>query len=584
MSFMVFLCLACLTLALAAPASQSSLANTTSSPNQYDKEDSAVAAAGGGGEGGHRRLQFEDFVINSMREDQSSTSSAKRNSRHQRGGGGGTRTRQHVMQTVVDQIVVEADRYHMWWTGPLENPLVPFTPASWSQPHHPSQSAIFTTTLFLPTHHDDDYHYPTPPRQEEEVVEDEVDQLVKYLLLFLGSARKVFQGDIVIAIDETSLTYPRIHSLLVYYNVTVYALPKGLCAHSTTTTTTTTTSTKKKKMMYCGSSEERVPGRVFQHYFFEKWATWYYPQTTLLITELANVIFQNDPFLFDPPPQTIPSIMSMTGRGSSGSSGSGQGSVQGSGSEGSNYDLAVFQEFTPTMKIQKSIFHKQILIECYGEETWRSYAKKTIITSQAILGSRNGIIIWTHFMTRQLQDAPGRQLVETRCSSSGIDHAFIHWLVYGQRLKPFLRVKVVIQGEGAVNAIGGLQPSSSKIKSNIAGSLDEFWGIWKTTELPHQGSGQGSGSGGSGKVMNWDGTISPVVLQLDHFQEELWSRAKKIINNELQSRYHPIIAGGEGGGGGGGGKKGVIRKDRLMWQALEATQCLLDCQDSPNFL
>eukprot|EP00981_Chlorochromonas_danica_P012162 scaffold4589_cov178-Ochromonas_danica.AAC.1 len=530
MSFMVFLCLACLTLALAAPASQSSLANTTSSPNQYDKEDSAVAAAGGGGEGGHRRLQFEDFVINSMREDQSSTSSAKRNSRHQRGGGGGTRTRQHVMQTVVDQIVVEADRYHMWWTGPLENPLVPFTPASWSQPHHPSQSAIFTTTLFLPTHHDDDYHYPTPPRQEEEVVEDEVDQLVKYLLLFLGSARKVFQGDIVIAIDETSLTYPRIHSLLVYYNVTVYALPKGLCAHSTTTTTTTTTSTKKKKMMYCGSSEERVPGRVFQHYFFEKWATWYYPQTTLLITELANVIFQNDPFLFDPPPQTIPSIMSMTGRGSSGSSGSGQGSVQGSGSE-----------------------------ECYGEETWRSYAKKTIITSQAILGSRNGIIIWTHFMTRQLQDAP----------------------VYGQRLKPFLRVKVVIQGEGAVNAIGGLQPSSSKIKSNIAGSLDEFWGIWKTTELPHQGSGQGSGSGGSGKVMNWDGTISPVVLQLDHFQEELWSRAKKIINNELQSRYHPIIAGGEGGGGG---KKGVIRKDRLMWQALEATQCLLDCQDSPNFL
>lgn len=48
------------------------------------------------------------------------------------------------------------------------------------------------------------------------------------------------------------------------------------------------------------------------------------------------------------------------------------------------------------------------------------------------------------------------RMVETRCLSGGIDHGFISWLVYGNKLASLLKIKIYPQGEGAVNTLGGI--------------------------------------------------------------------------------------------------------------------------------
>jgi hypothetical protein len=94
-------------------------------------------------------------------------------------------------------------------------------------------------------------------------------------------------------------------------------------------------------------------------------------------------------------------------------------------------------------------------------------------------------------------------MVETRCLSGGIDHSFMNYLVYSHALRPIMSVKLVPQGEGAVNTIGGLQPNT--VVANITGGLVNFWHI-----LSHEGH-----------ILNWNGEVSPAVHQADHFLEEL---------------------------------------------------------------
>jgi hypothetical protein len=74
-------------------------------------------------------------------------------------------------------------------------------------------------------------------------------------------------------------------------------------------------------------------------------------------------------------------------------------------------------------------------------------------------------------VSQQIQEAPGRT-VETRCTSGGIDHSFINYLVYSNKLRSVLRVRTFPQGEGAVNTLGGLNPDT--VKANITGGYFVF--------------------------------------------------------------------------------------------------------------
>ncbi len=148
-------------------------------------------------------------------------------------------------------------------------------------------------------------------------------------------------------------------------------------------------------------------------------------------------------------------------------------------------------------------------------------------------------------MTQQLQDAPGR-VVESRCKSAGIDQSFALFLVYTNKLRQALRIKVYPQGEGPVNCLGGNMiskdlPLSPKL---ITGSLKGFWKLLDNENY----------------VVNWSGERSPVVHQINHFIEEL-----KILVLQ-NSSIHIMLKKGE--------KEG---KADIAWQALAASRCLWGC-------
>lgn len=131
------------------------------------------------------------------------------------------------------------------------------------------------------------------------------------------------------------------------------------------------------------------------------------------------------------------------------------------------------------------------------------------------MGTRDAVMAWSHHMTLQLQEAPGR-MVETRCTSGGIDHSFINWLVYGMKLRQIMKVRILPQGEGAVNTVGGLRPDT--VAANITGPIRSFWKLLDD----------------SGAVLNWSGEVSPVVHQLGMSKVEMDS---KLLHHSLLKSY-----------------------------------------------
>lgn len=144
-------------------------------------------------------------------------------------------------------------------------------------------------------------------------------------------------------------------------------------------------------------------------------------------------------------------------------------------------------------------------------------------------------------------------MVETRCTSGGIDHIFVNWLVHGNKLSALLRIRTFPQGEGAVNTLGGLRPDT--VVANITGDLRRFWKVLSA----------------DGRVLNWNGEASPVVHQLDHFQQELIGIADEVVRSD---RTVPYTRGGDRS------KEAAV--DRA-WQAIGASRCLFDCASSVDF-
>jgi hypothetical protein len=144
-------------------------------------------------------------------------------------------------------------------------------------------------------------------------------------------------------------------------------------------------------------------------------------------------------------------------------------------------------------------------------------------------------------------------MVETRCTSGGIDHAFLNWMTYGNKLRHLMLIKLFPQGEGAMNTVGGLKPDT--VKANITGDLKSFWHVLDD----------------NGYVLNWNGEISPVVHQLDHFLEEL----ENIVDIDLNSKsIHKTENGLHLSDKLINGEEGRIDRG---WQALAATRCLWGC-------
>jgi hypothetical protein len=274
-----------------------------------------------------------------------------------------------ALSKAAESILLEADRYHMWWTGPpSSNPLAnSFGRANWSIAHNPLSTTAVFSMAFLRSNNDNDINT---------VVNDVNTVTAKDLIRFLGSLRRVCpEADIVLAIDANHLlstSFDTIRRILLHFRATVYLLPPGLCVLSSSTTSSSTQQQQQQQdeTVLCGSMQEQVPASVFRYFFFEKWAAQYATQALVLVADLRDVIFQSDPFARRLMADWFPES-----------------------------PLAVFQEFYPNMVIARCRLSRQVLGECYGDEALRQLGGKSVISSGAVLGSRDAMLVWTHFMT-----------------------------------------------------------------------------------------------------------------------------------------------------------------------------------------
>ena len=176
------------------------------------------------------------------------------------------------------------------------------------------------------------------------------------LNLFLGSIRRVYGGDIVLAI-ESSYVNNIVENMLKHYRVIVYLIPDDLCSRAT-------------HNIFCGSEDERVPASVFRYYFYEVWAAKYSDKSLIMLSDFHDIIFQSDPFEYRTD-EWFP-----------------------------EYQLLLFQEFHPNMVINRCAFNSKVMLECYGADALRSLGGRVIISSGAAIGSRDAIVYWSHTLSQ----------------------------------------------------------------------------------------------------------------------------------------------------------------------------------------
>jgi len=277
-----------------------------------------------------RRLQFEG-----MFESRADSTIRKR----KKGNKAGNKriSRSQALTNAVEEILLGTDRYVLWWRGPPEENK--FVVAEWSQPHQKDKNALFTMAVIQGGK--DKPKCSTP----------------NDLHLYFGSLRRVFDGDIVVAIESSSVT-KEVQSILQAYKVVVYILPMDLCSRAT-------------HSIFCGSEDERVPASVFRYYFYEIWASLYSEKSFIMISDFHDMLFQSNPL-----------------------------SEKWTTNDWfPEYQIVFYQEFHPNMVINRCSFNSKIMSECYGAEALRQYGGRIILSSGAVMGTRDALVYWSHAMT-----------------------------------------------------------------------------------------------------------------------------------------------------------------------------------------
>lgn len=254
-----------------------------------------------------RRLQFEGMF------DSGQTNNRKRK-KGKKSGSNQRISRSQALLKAAEDIMMNSERYNLWWQGPPDTNS--FKPTLWSASHRKESNAIFTMAVIQ-------------GGQDKFICSSPNDYK-----LYLGTARKVFNGDIVVAIEAGFSA--EIKAILIRYKAVVYEIPKDLCSRAT-------------RSIFCGSSDERVPASVFRYYFYEKWASMYADTSLLMFTDFRDIVFQSNPFEYHPTEWNT------------------------------EYQMVVFQEFHPNMIIKRCRFNRKIMTECYGEDTLQTIGNRYFI-------------------------------------------------------------------------------------------------------------------------------------------------------------------------------------------------------------
>jgi hypothetical protein len=222
------------------------------------------------------------------------------------------------------------------------------------------------------------------------------------------------------------------------------------------------------------------------------WSLNYRPVSWILLLDARDSFFQLDPFAYVPRRPTSTRVQDGGGL------------------------LYLFGENHAATRLGKSTKNRKWLRGAYGERVVKALADKPTICSGSTMGEQVAIETYLRSMVNEHD--------ECRFRMAGSDQGFHNYLYYSGKLENAAETirKIVVweQGKGIVNNLGALRTRR----------LSE-WGAYNRTTR---------------QVLQWDGTISPVVHQFDRDRDvfrmmkdrhrhwtKMWSGAHKDFASEV---------------------------------------------------
>jgi hypothetical protein len=224
------------------------------------------------------------------------------------------------------------------------------------------------------------------------------------------------------------------------------------------------------------------------------WSEYYNPTSWIMLIDARDTIFQRNPF--DLVPRRY----------------------QDNKDEGGGL-LLLFGENVEATRLGKSSHNRDWLTKAYGTDVADALADKPTICSGSTMGEQIAIETYLRAMVGESD--------ETKTVKMGADQGFHNYLYYSNKLanaKGIRKILIQDQGYGIINNLGALRTKE----------LNE-WGNGKILDvLPH--GEKNPKNIVAHNVLNWDGTLSPVVHQFDRHTEltKWWFKTKK---REYQQRW-----------------------------------------------
>jgi len=167
--------------------------------------------------------------------------------------------------------------------------------------------------------------------------------------------------------------------------------------------------------------------------------------------------------------------------------------------------LYFFAENSEINTIGSSSFNRNWLVTAYGLDTVSSHFSSPILCSGTTMGERIAIESYLRAMVAQFD--------ETQCMVKGCDQGFHNYLYHSkllQRTKGVGKIVIYEQGKGIINNLGLLRTKPLR-----------DWGLFDVE---------------SGKVLNWNGSLSAVVHQFDRDDElnKYVKEERKIFEKEWE--------------------------------------------------
>lgn len=299
-----------------------------------------------------------------------------------------------LLSAKVRRIAFNSERYHSWWIGhEAQDFYHPLELASYSlmTHNHSSPYAIFTSIL-----------------DSQGSVYHGCPDLEKCLSNYLSSLRSFYIHDIVLAVPKDM--NERLKEILLSHQTIIYEIPSSLCKPARTSVS-------------CGTLENQIPGTLFVYYFYEIWALKYTSKSCIMLSEFTkDVRFPANPF------QNASSFID-------------------------SHQLFLYSEkasireervIMKSQKVAPNVFYKRLMEKCYTAFESRNITRRPMLDTANAIGTRDGIVVWTHSITMQLQELLSRvdSLTSAGCLIDHVERVFMQYIVYSKRLRKYMRIKI----------------------------------------------------------------------------------------------------------------------------------------------